>query len=98
MRAKYAELAGYQVDELLGKPLTLIDSKLHSDEFYAEIAMSLEKKGEWIGSVCNKAKNGRHYWVESQWSKVPQMNYCIRWIGFTCFGQVLQIRSIATWM
>lgn len=71
MSGKYAELAGYHAEELLGKPLTQIDSKLHSDDFYAEIALSLQNKGEWVGIVCNKMKTGRHYWVESKLSLIP---------------------------
>jgi PAS domain S-box-containing protein len=61
----FANVSKYSPEELIGHSHSLINSGLHSKEFWRE-AWKIIKSGEiWRGEVANRAKDGNIYWVQS---------------------------------
>lgn len=53
----------FSKDELLAQTHSIINSKYHSDEFIVDLWKTISAGQVWQGEVCNKAKDGSHYWV-----------------------------------
>jgi len=62
---KFCQVSGYRPDELLGHNHRILKSGKHPDSFYAEMWDTISSGKTWQGIVCNRAKDGRPYWVES---------------------------------
>lgn len=59
------KISGYSEAELIGKPITmLLDAKLGL-ELYAEIIRTIDKHGQWRGTVRHMGKGPNYYWVET---------------------------------
>lgn len=56
---------GYSEAELLGKTFRMVNSGYHSKEFFAEMWQAVSSGRVWNGEICNKAKNGSLYWVDT---------------------------------
>lgn len=61
----FCRISGFTRAELIGQTHRLIKSGLHSGEFYAGMWRVIKAGGTWHGEVCNRAKNGRLYWVDA---------------------------------
>ncbi len=62
---KLCELTGYARDELIGKNHRILKSGEHPPEFYRDLWKTIAQGETWRGEVKNRAKNGRHYWVDA---------------------------------
>lgn len=62
---KFCQVSGYRADELLGQNHRILKSGKHPDHFYSEMWDAISSGKTWQGKVCNRAKDGRLYWVES---------------------------------
>lgn len=62
---KFCEVSGYSRNELLGKDHSLVNSGVHDDDFFKEMWSTISSGKKWQGEVCNRAKNGELYWVDS---------------------------------
>lgn len=62
---KFSKHYGFEKEELLGKPISILRSEMHSDVFYHEITAAIENHTMWHGNICNKAKNNRLYWFST---------------------------------
>jgi len=62
---KFCEISGYSREELIGEDHCIINSKFHPAEFFNEMYKTIAKGDVWHGEICNKAKEGYLYWVES---------------------------------
>lgn len=62
---KFCQVSGYQPDELIGNNHRILKSGKHPDAFYTEMWQTISSGKTWHGIVCNRAKDGRPYWVES---------------------------------
>ncbi len=62
---KFCQVSGYRADELLGQNHRILKSGKHPDSFYAEMWDTIASGRTWQGVVCNRAKDGHSYWVES---------------------------------
>lgn len=60
----YTKLTGYSEEEILGKDLGVLNSGLHSPEFYKNIWETVAQGKVWSGEVRNKTKNNEIYTVQ----------------------------------
>lgn len=62
---KFCEISGYTQNELIGKTHRIIKSGQHPPSFYHDMWKTILSKRPWRGEVCNRAKGGSLYWVDS---------------------------------
>jgi len=62
---KFCEISEYSLPELKGKTHRIVNSGLHSREFWREMWRTISGGAVWHAEVCNRTKSGRIYWVES---------------------------------
>ncbi len=61
----FCQLSGYSREELLGQNHRILNSGLHSTQFWQDMFKVVANGGTWRGEVCNRAKDGRLYWVNT---------------------------------
>ena len=69
---KFCEMSQYSRDELTGKNHRIIKSGEHSKKFYSDMLNTIAKGEIWQGQICNRAKDGSYYWVET--TLIPRLN------------------------
>lgn len=57
----FTRITGYKFEEVIGKSPSLLNSRIHSMEFYSDLWRDLLEKGYWKGLICNKRKNNEYY-------------------------------------
>lgn len=62
---KFCALSQYTSDELIGKTHRIINSKYHPKSFFKEMWSVIQNGEVWQGDICNRAKDGSHYWVST---------------------------------
>lgn len=62
---QFCALSGYSRDELLGQNHRLLNSGLHPAEFFLDMWHTIALGHVWKGEICNRAKDGSLFWVES---------------------------------
>ncbi|WP_438313502.1 putative bifunctional diguanylate cyclase/phosphodiesterase [Sporosarcina sp. FA9] len=68
----FVEISGYSVEELVGSTHRIINSGMHSSDFFKDMWSIIGRGDIWRGNVCNKKKDGSHYWVDTK--IVPLLN------------------------
>ncbi|GGE52577.1 GGDEF domain-containing protein [Streptosporangium jomthongense] len=68
----FRAVTGYQPDEVMGEPPSVLSSGLHSPDFYQAMWQSLTSDGRWEGLVWNRKKSGEIY---PQWLSIYPMEY-----------------------
>ena len=61
----FCEISGYSREELLGQNHRMIKSAEQGPEFWADMWHTISSGRPWRGKICNRAKDGRLYWVDS---------------------------------
>ena len=62
---KFCEISGYSREELIGQNHRIINSRIHSVEFFENMWKTISTGQVWHGEVCNRAKAGNLYWVNT---------------------------------
>ena len=59
----FCAATGYSREELIGKPHSMINGDNHSDDFWMEMYNTVLIGNVWQNEVCNKRKDGAHFWL-----------------------------------
>ncbi|MBT3234414.1 MAG: response regulator [Bdellovibrionales bacterium] len=78
---RFCDISQYSTAELVGKSHTIVNSGIHSKEFWHNCWQTIISGQVWKGEVCNKAKDGTYYWVESTF--LPTFNTKQEIIGYS---------------
>lgn len=62
---KFCEISGYSLDELIGQDHAILNSGYHPKGFFKAMYRTVSKGNAWHSEVCNRAKDGHLYWVDT---------------------------------
>jgi PAS domain S-box-containing protein len=62
---KFCAISGYSRSELIGRTHAIINSAFHPAATFAGLWRSLARGETWRGELCNRAKSGSLYWVDT---------------------------------
>jgi PAS domain S-box-containing protein len=61
----FCDISGYSHAELLGQSHRVLNSGLHAHAFWVEMWQTITSGTPWRGEVCNRAKDGTLFWVDT---------------------------------
>ncbi|MGC4076055.1 MAG: response regulator [Rubrivivax sp.] len=67
----FCRVSGRTRDELLGRTHRVVSSGTHAPEFWSALWATIVAGHTWQGEVCNRAKDGSLFWMDSVIVPVP---------------------------
>ena len=61
----FSDISGYSNKELMGQNHRMLNSGFHSNDFWQSMFHAVKNEHVWHNEVCNKARNGSIYWVDT---------------------------------
>ena len=61
----FCSISGYTREELLGQTHRMVNSGLQGADFWPQVWRTISAGTPWRGDICNRAKDGSLYWVNS---------------------------------
>jgi len=61
----FCDISGFTPQELIGQNHRIINSGYHSQVFWSELWQRISSGQPWRGEICNRAKDGSLYWVDT---------------------------------
>lgn len=62
---RFCQVSQYSRAALLGKNQSIVSSHTHPKEFWKNMWATIGKGKMWRGEICNRAKDGSIYWVDT---------------------------------
>lgn len=77
----FCKIAGYSIDELVGKPHNLVRHKDMPKMAFKDLWKTIQAGRIWKGIVKNRTKDGKYYWVNATAFPSKSLNGEIRYIS-----------------
>lgn len=61
----FCRISQYSREDLIGSNHRIINSKYHSPDFFSDMWKTISGGKSWRREICNQAKDGSYYWVDS---------------------------------
>ncbi len=74
----FCKILGYNLEDILGEPLSLIESDRHVDPFIKNLWRTINQGRVWKGILCKKSCDGKEICLEATIKPVHNMGGVIR--------------------
>ena len=62
---KFCAISQYLAEELVGQTHAVLNSGRHPPQFFQDLWTTISKAEVWSGEICNRAKDGSLFWVQT---------------------------------